>query len=113
MNKSTIEAVQPEPQPNSEQKADKKYVCPSIANAPVIGGFVVGERVVWDSHFGYEIGYFLGEGVMMNTYLIDVCTGKITGNCSYSQNEIHKYTYELINSLTKKYGYEKRFSNAF
>ena len=35
MNKSTIEAVQPEPQPNSEQKADKKYVCPSIANAPV------------------------------------------------------------------------------
>ena len=113
MNKSTIEAVQPEPQPNSEQKADKKYVCPSIANAPVIGGFVKGDKVVWDSHFGYEICYFLGEGVMMNTYLVDVCTGKKTGECSYSKDEIHPYTNELIDFLNIKYGYEKRFSNTF
>jgi hypothetical protein len=90
-------------------KDDGLHVSPACIKPNVIGGFVVGQRVVWDSHFGYEIGYFLGEGLMMNTYLIDVCTGKITGNCSYSQNEVHKYSDELIDSLTKKYGYEKRF----
>jgi len=41
MNKSTIEAGQPEQQPNSGQKVQNKQVSPSIANAPVIGGFVM------------------------------------------------------------------------
>ena len=106
---SSIENFQPEPQMNSEPEADNKHVCPSIANAHVIGGFVKGEKVVWDSHFGYEIGYFIGEGVVMNSYLVAVATGIITGECSYSKNEVHKYNDELIDSLNKKYGYEKRF----
>ena len=50
---------------------------------------------------------------MFNTYLIDVCTGVITGPCSHSKNEIHKYSDELIDSLTKKYKHEKRFSETF
>lgn len=113
MNLSQIDYVQPEPKPNDEPQPITSTLPPAIGNTNVIGGFVVGERVVWDSHFGYEIGYFLGEGVVFNTYSIDVCTGVITGPCSHSQNEIHKYSDELINSLNKKYGYEKRFSEIF
>lgn len=74
---------------NSEQKADDMHVCQRRSKPNVIGGFVVGDRVVWDSHFGYEIGYFIGEGVVENSYLMDVMTGVITGECSYSKDEIH------------------------
>jgi hypothetical protein len=109
MIQSSIENVQPEERLNSEPNADNFSSAQVSANALVIGGFVKGDKVVWDSHFGYEIGYFLGEGVMMNTYLVDVCTGKITGECSYSKDEIHPYTNELIDFLNIKYGYEKRF----
>lgn len=98
---------------DSDSKDEIQHVSHTCTKPNVIGGFVVGERVVWDSHFGYEIGYFLGEGVVFNSYMIDVCTGVITGECSYSKNEIHKYSDELIDYLNKKYGYEKRFSNTF
>ena len=73
--------------------------------------FSFNEKVVWDSHFGYEIGYFLGEGHVYETYLIDVITGLIHEPCCYPKHEIHKYTDELIDNLKKKYGYEKRFDN--
>lgn len=79
--------------------------------SPVVFSFY--EKVVWDSHFGYEIGYFLGEGNQYHTYLIDVRTGLIHEPCSHSKSEIHKYTNELIDKLTAKYGYEKRFSEVF
>lgn len=75
--------------------------------------FDFNERVVWDSGFGYEIGYFLGEGNWYDTWLIDVRTGLIIGECSHSKSEVFKYTTELINKLTAKYGYEKRFSELF
>lgn len=72
--------------------------------------FEFNEPVVWDSQFGYEIGYFLGDGVIYNTYLIDVKTGLILEPCTYPKTEVHKYTDELIKTLTKKYGYEKKFN---
>jgi hypothetical protein len=78
---------------------------------PVVFSFK--EKVIWDSHFGYEIGYFLGEGWVYNTYLIDVITGVVKEPTCYSKSEIHKYSDELIDKLTKKYGYEKRFSDTF
>jgi hypothetical protein len=75
--------------------------------------FEFNERVVWDSGFGYEIGHFLGEGTHYETWLIDVRTGLIVEPCSHSKSEVFKYTTELINKLTAKYGYEKRFSELF
>jgi hypothetical protein len=75
--------------------------------------FLFNGKVIWDSHFGYEIGYFLGEGNQYHTYLIDARNGLIHEPCSYSKSEIHKYTNELIDKLTEKYGYEKRFSDIF
>lgn len=73
--------------------------------------FSFNEAVVWDSHFGYEIGYFLGEGHVYETYLIDVRTGVVHSPTCYPKLEIHKYSNELIDKLTKKYGYEKRLKD--
>lgn len=78
---------------------------------PVVFSF--NEKVIWDSHFGYEIGYFLDEGHVEETYLIDVRTGVVHEPTCYSKSEVHKYTNELIDKLTIKYGYEKRFSDTF
>jgi hypothetical protein len=75
--------------------------------------FDFNERVVWDSGFDYEIGHFLGEGNSYDTWLIDVRTGLIVEPCSHSKSEVFKYTTELINKLTAKYSYEKRFSELF
>ncbi len=75
--------------------------------------FSFNEAVVWDNHFDYEIGYFLGEGHVYETYLIDVRTGVVQEPTCYPKSEIHKYSNELIDKLTKKYGYEKRFSDVF
>ena len=75
--------------------------------------FIKGDKVIWDSHFGYEIGYFIGEGNQDNTWFIDIRTGICTGECWLSKNEIYKYSDELIQKLTEKYKYEKRFSDVF
>lgn len=75
--------------------------------------FTFNEPVIWDSGFGYEIGYFLGEGLSDNTYQIDQRSGLITEPNSYPKNEVFKYSNELIEKLTAKYGYEKKFSEIF
>jgi hypothetical protein len=82
-------------------------------NMLLSAAFSFNEAVVWDSHFGYEIGYFLGEGHVCETYLIDVRTGLVHEPTCYPKSEIYKYSNELIDKLTKKYGYEKRFSGVF
>jgi len=92
------------------QKNNLKNEKPTEANNVLETAFSFNEAVVWDSHFGYEIGYFLGEGHVSKTYLIDVRTGAYHGPTCYPKGEIHKYSNELIDELTKKYGYEKRFS---
>lgn len=71
--------------------------------------FKKGDKVIWDSLFGYDIGLFIGEGNQYNTYLIDVKSGMIREKCSYSKYEIHHYSEQMITELAKKYGYEKRF----
>lgn len=71
------------------------------------------DKVIWDSGFGYEIGYYLGEGYFENTYLIDQITGLIIEPISHSIDECFEYSDELITKLTEKYGYEKRFSSIF
>jgi hypothetical protein len=78
---------------------------------PIVFSF--NEKVIWDSHFGYEIGYFLSEGHDDETYLIDTRTGVVHDPLCYSKKEIYKYTNELIDKLTAKYGYEKRFIDTF
>jgi hypothetical protein len=75
--------------------------------------FKKNDKIIWDSHFGYEIGYFIGEGVMYNTFEVDLITGVVHGSVSHSKSEIHPYSEELVEKLTNKYGYEKTFSKTF
>jgi hypothetical protein len=75
--------------------------------------FSLNERVIYDSEFGYEIGYFKGPGILYHTYLIDLRSGIIQEPISYSISSIHKYSCELIKELTLRYGYEKSFSGTF
>jgi len=97
----------------NEQKLSKETETKPDGYTLLADAFSFNDRVVWDSHFGYEIGYFLGEGHVYDTYLIDVITGVVHQPTCYPKSEIHKYTNELITKLTKKYGYEKRFSDVF
>lgn len=71
--------------------------------------FQINERVIWNSSFGYEIGYFLGEGNQYHTYLIDEKSGLYPQLCSHSIDQIFKYSDEMVDVLTTTYGYEKRF----
>jgi chemotaxis signal transduction protein len=75
--------------------------------------FKLNDRIIWDSSFGYEIGYFIGDGKLMSTYEVMLVTGKVQGLVSHSISEIHKYSEDLIDALSKKYGYEKKFSETF
>ena len=74
-----------------------------------------GDRIIWDSGFGYEIGYFIksSDNNMYNTYLVDICTGIITRECMHSKNEIKPYNSENLAEMQKKYKYIKEFSKHF
>ena len=72
-----------------------------------------GDKIIWDSHFGYEIGYFGGVGKIYSSFECDMITGIVQGLNSYTETEIYPYSDELVLELTKKYGYEKSFSKVF
>jgi len=90
------------------KKVELKDETTNGTNNVLTSTFSFNEKVAWDSHFGYEIGYFLGEGHVYETYLIDVKTGVVHEPTCYPKSEIHKYSNELIDKLAKKYDYEKR-----
>ena len=74
--------------------------------------FTKDEIVVWDSNFGYDIGKFIGDAPSDDNYSIELLTSSSLGIDdvgSFSKSQIRKYSEDLIEELTKKYGYEKRF----
>lgn len=75
--------------------------------------FKENDRIIWDSGWGYEIGYFVGEGLLMYTYQVDMVTGVVQGLVAHPISEIKPYSKELVEELTKKYGYQKAFSEVF
>jgi len=75
--------------------------------------FKQNQRIIYDSGFGYEIGYFQGEGLLLGTYQVDICTGVSVGLISHSKKDIINYSDDVITALSSKYGYEKRFSDVF
>ena len=70
---------------------------------------VKGDKIIWHSHFGYDVGYFVGDkGVLDGTVLVDLRSGIVQGVVSHSKSEILPYTKELQAELANKYGYNKR-----
>jgi len=62
-----------------------------------------------DSNFCYEVGYFLGDSNAYCQYSVNIISGKYQGKASVSQSSLKPYSEELIEELTKKYGYVKLF----
>ena len=68
---------------------------------------IKGDKIIWNSGFGYEIGYFIEKSDfnMYNTYKVNMISGKITGECMHSKNEIFLYSDELLKQMKKIYKY--------
>lgn len=77
--------------------------------------FKKGDKIIWDSGFGYEIGYFIEESneFMYHSFRIDLCTGVVQGQCLRYQGQIKPYNEQTISEMVSKYGYEKKFSKTF
>lgn len=68
-----------------------------------------GDKVIWNSGFGYDIGILIDESPAMYNWTIELKTGKyIELKISVSKNTVFIYSEELIEELYKKYGYKKR-----
>ena len=69
-----------------------------------------GDKIIWDSHFGYEIGYFIDVNPnMYYSYRVNMVTGIVQSKCSYTKSEIKLHTPESIKEMELKYGYLKEF----
>ena len=66
--------------------------------------FKKGDKIIWNSHFGYEIGYFIEESkTQVYSYKVKMITGVVQEENTLSQNEIKKYSKELAEELAVKY----------
>jgi hypothetical protein len=68
-----------------------------------------GQRIIFDSGFGYELGYFVGDQKIDDDYTINLITGKTTREISISKDMVKDYSKELILMLSQKYGYTLTF----
>lgn len=70
-----------------------------------------GDKIIWDSGFGYEVGFFIGEGndKMYNSYRINLVTGSVEGDSLRSKDEVIPYGKEEIKLMFNKYGYIKKY----
>ena len=66
--------------------------------------FKNGDPVIWDSGFGYELGFYIEEGdFMFNSYIIDIKTGNRKGNTMISKDDIRKWSQSLVEELSATY----------
>ena len=76
-----------------------------------------GDKIIWDSGFGYDIGIFRGVGVVESPFLtqweVEICSGQSPGILSLPEMDIHPYTNTLLDEMKNKYGYDKQFSTIF
>jgi len=73
--------------------------------------FKPGDKVIWDSRHGYDIGIFKGEGGAYYTWAVEINTGQFPGVGAFNRTDIYPYSKELVAQLTQKYGYEKDWSD--
>lgn len=67
--------------------------------------FHPGDKIIWDSGFGFEIGEFVSKkGVVFNSVLVKLATGIVPNKvCSLPPREIYHYTKELEEKLKNRY----------
>ncbi len=72
-----------------------------------------GDKIIWDSGFGYELGYFLkyNEEHILNYSECYMITGIAHGKCSYLKQEVCLYTLNNIKLMIAKYIVDKAFDS--
>lgn len=73
--------------------------------------FKKGDKIIWDSRFGYDLGYFIGDTNenMYNTFGVDLVTGIVGGKLFVYESEVLPYNEDTIKEMSKKYGHTKQF----
>jgi hypothetical protein len=75
-----------------------------------------GDKIIWDSGFGYDLGYFISEDInIYNNIRCDMVTGVVHGVNSYSKSEVIPYIKEKHEEMNAKYSYHnnKTFRSPF
>tara|TARA_R110000796_G_scaffold159388_3_gene276198 strand:- start:18721 stop:19002 length:282 start_codon:yes stop_codon:yes gene_type:complete len=63
-----------------------------------------GDLIIWDSHFGYDVGFYSKDkGVMYNTCEVYLITGVCYGKFSATHYEVVTFNEETIVNLNTKY----------
>lgn len=72
-----------------------------------------GDKILWDSGFGYEIGYYIGESSVYFHVTVSLISNKYSenGDCCFVKTDIIPYTEEDSKRLSDEYGYEHRFED--
>lgn len=68
-----------------------------------------GDKIIWDSCFGYDIGLFVKEISCGGECIIDLKGGIVTGNITVYKSEVLPYSQKNYNTMIKKYKYEKNY----
>lgn len=64
----------------------------------------VGDLIIWDSNFGYELGIYVGgDGVVYNTTCVYMLTGNGSGNLSVNYNNVIPFTRHNYYAMIKRY----------
>lgn len=67
--------------------------------------FKKGDRIIWDSGFGFEIGRFIedSEHQMYGSYKVNLITGVVQGESLRPASEIKPFNEETIKEMSEKY----------
>ena len=67
----------------------------------------IDEIIIWDSNFGYDLVQFKGLSPAGYYYAVISLTGNYSlEKMAVDKNQVKKYSDELIDELTIKYGYK-------
>lgn len=69
-------------------------------------------KIIWDTGFGYEIGYFIREAddIMNNCVIVNLLTGCETGECLRVKDFIRLYSTDELQYMYASYGYYNEFT---
>ena len=64
------------------------------------------DKIIWDSGFGYELGYFKNNNSKCKVY---ITTGIVQGELSVDRSEVYAYNNATIKLMQEKYNSKKDF----
>lgn len=74
---------------------------------------IKGDKIIYDSGLGYELGYFICDGsdIIENSYHVDIVTGRCKGDTHHNKQSISLYSKELYNKVSNRYGYKLEYND--